>query len=240
MEWKRVKTLLLILLLVCDLGLGISLGAQYMTQRQREEQALDDALDLLTQDGVLVEREQAALLQSSLPARLATRDTEFERTVLERLLGECTVTDQGGGVLVYQSPRGTVTVRSGGYVEGSCGPEGFLTSLEEALGVESVQRQKLDGLELYNTGIELENGQLTGRWILVPETGYLGAGGQRDRLLLDLAGFTGGDAEIRSLTQTWLVAGTAGRQCELEPVWRVETADSVRYMSLRTGRELAE
>ena len=60
MEWKRVKTLLLILLLVCDLGLGISLGAQYMTQRQREEQALDDALDLLTQDGVLVEREQAA------------------------------------------------------------------------------------------------------------------------------------------------------------------------------------
>jgi len=36
MEWKRVKTLLLILLLVCDLGLGISLGAQYLTQRQRE------------------------------------------------------------------------------------------------------------------------------------------------------------------------------------------------------------
>ena len=240
MEWKRVKTLLLILLLACDLGLGISLGAQYFTQRSREQQALADALELLGRDGVQVQLSQAAMLESGLPARWVTRDTGFERTVMERLLGACTVTDQGGGVLVYESVRGVVTVRNGGYIDGSSGPTGFLTTPEEALGVENTDRQVLDGLELSNTGLKLEDGRISGRWLLARESVYLGAGGQRDRLLLDLAAFMGEGQRIQSLTQTWLVAGTAGRQTELEPVWRVETAESVRYMSLRTGRELAE
>lgn len=240
MEWKRVKTLLLVLLLVCDLGLGISLGSQYLSQRNREDQALQDALDLLRRDGVLVDQFQAAELESGLPARLVTRDTDYELKVMEKLLGSCTVTDQGGGVLTYQSDRGTVTVRNGGYIEGIAGEQGFLTTPERALGVEDMRCQTLAGLELSNTGLTLENGLLTGRWILAEDSVYLGAGGQRDRLLLDLASFTGGGLQITGLSQTWLVVGTAGRQVELEPVWRVEAAGSVRYMSLRTGRELAE
>lgn len=240
MEWKRVKTLLLILLLACDLGLGISLGAQYFTQRRREDQALTDALELLRRDGILVDPSQAAALESGLQALLVTRDTDHERIVMERLLGACTVTDQGGGVLTYSGVQGTVTVRNGGYIEGACSPEGFLTTLEEALGVEHTDRQILSGLELYNTGLQLENGRLTGRWLLALEGSRLGAGGQRDRLLLDLAAFLGEQTEVRSLTQIWLVAGTAGRQAEVEPAWRIETAQGVRYMSLRTGREMAE
>lgn len=240
MEWKRVKTLLLVLLLICDLGLGVSLGSQYFSQRRREEQALLDALELLSRDGVAVDQSQAAALESGLPARLVSRDTDYELAVMTELLGPCSVTDQGGGVLTYESPRGTVTVRNGGYIEGTAGPEGFAADPAQALGVEDISCQTLSGLELRNTGLILEEGHLTGRWILAETSTYLGAGGQRDRLLLDLAGFTGPDVTVDSLTQTWLVVGTAGRHVELEPVWRVQAGDTVRYMSLRTGRELAE
>lgn len=240
MEWKRVKTLLLVLLLVCDLGLGISLGAQYFAQRSREEQALTDALELLSRDGITVDRAQAEAVESGLEALLVVRDTEYEMTVAQQLLGTCTVTDQGGGVLIYASSRGTVTVRNGGYIEGTAGPEGFLTDPAEALGVESLEQQLFRGLELANTGLTRTETGFSGRWILADRGARLGTGGQRDRLLLDLAAFVGRDTVVTGLSQTWLVVGTAGRQVELEPVWRVETADSLRYMSLRTGRELTE
>jgi hypothetical protein len=104
------------------------------------------------------------------------------------------------------------------------------TVLKYRLGFSS---HAIGGLTRTETGF-------SGRWILADRGARLGTGGQRDRLLLDLAAFMGEGQRIQSLTQTWLVAGTAGRQTELEPVWRVETAESVRYMSLRTGRELAE
>ncbi|NCB04445.1 MAG: hypothetical protein EOM69_02860, partial [Clostridia bacterium] len=89
MEWNKVKSILIVLLLLVDVILGVTVAEQYLQVRTRERASVSDAAQLLRRDGLRFDEQMFFDLPVHLCAWTIPRDDATELRVATALLGEC-------------------------------------------------------------------------------------------------------------------------------------------------------
>lgn len=264
MEWKKVRTWLILLVLAADLVLAGNIGWQLYQMRRSELRAVQDALTLAEQAGILLREEQLRQLPRQPEAYQVTRDGELEGLAAQALLDAAQASEPGGGVAIYQSEKGQLSFRRGGAVElfmvwteENLTPEGCRALLEQAgfpmeqaalsegKGSITLTQQYL-GAYLYNCRLQCtrQEGQLQvrGRWLM---SGERGAETEHETLsraqlvlalcsLLEQRGVT----EVQSLEAGYYLQSEDPQTALLVPVWAVETPQGRVIMSCLDGTEL--
>lgn len=182
MEWSKLKNIIILILLLANLFLLSMVIVQERGSTRYQEQALDNALSVLEQNGIRMER-------SVIPDELTLapmdvkRDREAESQLALALLGACETSELGGGRYAYQGPLGWAEFRSNGnfsvtFTEGtqkidpeqsaqehalalmgSAGLDCVLTDSEDTGdGTVLTLRQMWDGVPVYSCRITMEYG----------------------------------------------------------------------------------
>ena len=116
MEWRKVKNIVILVLLVVNGFLLAIVGARWGEVRRYEQTALDQAALVLEQNGIRVNK-TALGGADSLALLTAERSVSAERALAEALLGGAvSAQNQGGGLYSYGNSRGTLSFRSGGRI----------------------------------------------------------------------------------------------------------------------------
>lgn len=113
MEWSKLKNIIILILVLANLFLLIMVGTQQRSSVQYQEQAISDALAVLDRNGIRLNRDIIPDKISLTPLTVA-RDRANEAALATELLGNCAVSDLGGGRFLYQSDLGQAEFRSNG------------------------------------------------------------------------------------------------------------------------------
>lgn len=114
MPWTKLKSIILLILVVTNLCLLTMVLGQNIQNSQMQRQIWEDTLDFLQDRGVAVQ-EDSLPRSVSISPRLAERDLEWERVAAEALLqGEASVEFRGGEVYRYYNEQGTIQFHSDG------------------------------------------------------------------------------------------------------------------------------
>lgn len=178
MEGHRVKSIVIVILLIINGFLLVLVGDRYSEARQYEQAALDGSIQVLTQKGIEL-RPEHILSRSGQPVLTAQRDLEAESRLASAMLGEQVESSSlGGGLYAYDSVNGQISFRAGGELSSqlektaywsTSDPEVHAAALIDALGVECrrlefdvlggngtvVYQQMLDGVPLFSCQITL-------------------------------------------------------------------------------------
>ena len=117
MEWSKVKSILLVLLLAVNLLLGFNIYLRIDAQREGELNGLRSALALLREKDVQFDEQIFFDMPVQNIAYTGLRSAEREGALAAALLGESSLDEAGGGVSIYTSQAGSVIFRSGGLFE---------------------------------------------------------------------------------------------------------------------------
>ena len=145
MEWRKVKNLIILVLLLVNGFLLVIVGNRLSEERRYEKSALDQAVQVLDANGIRVTADGltgAEGLYTASVERSAAREQEMAVAFLgSDVAGQ----NQGGGLYTYKNGAGSVTFRSGGQfssrTEGeerwqTSDPEDFVSRLLEQMGVQ--------------------------------------------------------------------------------------------------------
>ena len=112
MEWPRIKTLIIWMLLLINGFLLALVGVQQYQVSHYRRSALTQAVAVLEQGGIAVD---AHPLTDAPPSLTAERSSGSADALARALLGDgLTHEDQGGGLHRYTAPSGEIAFRSGG------------------------------------------------------------------------------------------------------------------------------
>ena len=256
MDWKRVKSILIALLLVTNLILGYSVYGQFRSISRTEQAALEQALALSSENSGL-----RADMLSALPAEAqcfaVPRDNALENAFAAALLGESGFASEntGGGIVLYKSDRGSGEIKAGGEMDFALNwPEGELNARLPALlreaGLELLDAditaeadgsitcaQRFGGLSLdrYALTGALRDGTLSlaGRWLLCAQPEPGGTAPRKSELVLYLARWleSGQQGQVAGLTPGYRMAENLVR-----PVWLVELERGIAVFDLLDRR----
>lgn len=259
MEWNKVKSMLIALLLVVNVLLGLNIQSQITAQRTSEEDSLRAALALLQQAGVTFD-ENAFFDMPRAPLALdGARSTERESQVADALLGDASLNEAGGGVSIYTSQAGSVTFRSGGLFEAELTdgtePQALLERIVQAAEVKGMGYEtgaSDDGVSaqlLFEKWVvagsvltcrATENGaQASGRWYFGSEPAAEGSGASRAEMAVALLRL--GTERLQTVTGLHLVYTQEQLRSgvRLSPVWCVELPDGQIFLSVSTMQEIS-
>ena len=117
MEWRKVKNIIILILLMVNGLLLVIVGSRVDQVRRYERSALEQAVRVLEQNGIRVE-EQAVTAAEGMTSRTLERSAPAEQKMAAGLLGEeVTARNQGGGMYTYLGERGMVHFRTGGQID---------------------------------------------------------------------------------------------------------------------------
>jgi len=170
-EWSKLKNIIILILLTANLFLLAMAGVQQRDSVQYQEQAVADALTVLERNGIGVAGEVIPD-QMTLRSMTVQRDRALEDDLARTLLGDCAVTDLGGGRYSYESAAGSAEFRSNGnfsivfpngisFAEGVGGESAHALVLAEKIGLSGTvaeQARTADGgtsVTLYQTWQEI-------------------------------------------------------------------------------------
>ena len=245
MEWSRVKSILIALLLVVDAILGATVAAQYVQLRDAERDSLAGAAQLLRDAGLQFEERLFSDMPVSLSMWTVPRDAAAEERAARALLGVAESEAAGGGITVFEAQQGRVTFRAGGVFEArrntSATPAqseaDAFAALLRALNVSAeadgayVTQRAPDGAPIVNARLQysVEDGTeaVTGLWIFADEQTETRLRATRAELLLALRAVVPARAEITACSAGY-VAREEHTGMRLEPIWCV-TADGTDY-----------
>lgn len=172
-EWRRVKNIMIIILLLINGFLLVLVGSRRSESQRYERSALNGSIQVLAYNGIEL-RESAISARGGQAGGTTERDLRMENKIASILLGEeVEGTDRGGGLVTYATGRGQISIRAGGELTSrledqpywyTSDPENHAASLMERLGVESrlaeaelldgsgtvVYQQMLDGVPLFS------------------------------------------------------------------------------------------
>lgn len=165
MEWKKVKTALIIVMLCVDLLLGFNIYARYQEKRNEELSSIEASLSLIDSKNTGITRKMALELPVSMYSYTLERNEEFEKTLAEKLLsGAVQQHDQGGDIYVYTGDSGTVRFARGGQINidiTGVSRDSLMNILAENSMDEYTENpdgtviQKIDGYDILNGGITI-------------------------------------------------------------------------------------
>ena len=113
MEWPKLKNIIILILLLANLFMVSMVVVQERDAVQYRKQALDNAVSVLENNGIRVDREQIPD-EMELTVLTVERDLESEKALAEALLGTCDMSELGGGRYAYESALGSAEFRSNG------------------------------------------------------------------------------------------------------------------------------
>ena len=114
MEWRKLKNLIILILLVVNGFLLVLVGARRQESVRYERSALDRTVQVLQKSGIQVDL-AAALPADGLAPISVERDLAREEALARALLGgEVRGDNRGGGLYLYQGALGQVSIRAGG------------------------------------------------------------------------------------------------------------------------------
>lgn len=123
MEWRKLKNLIILILLVVNGFLLVLVAARSRESSRYERSALDQTVQVLERGGIQVDR-SAILPAGSLAPLSVERDPDQEARLARALLGENAQGDnQVGGVYLYRSALGEVSLRAGGELTAELAPD---------------------------------------------------------------------------------------------------------------------
>ena len=141
MQWSRVKSILIVILLAVDLFLLCSLGLRFYSAWRRSEQTEDNLRMILSQKNVMLGEDFVMPEELTLPQLEIDRDRMAEEQTAIGLLGGMvmgSMSEPG----VYESPNGTVRWDDEGRLRAVLHPEQYTQPAEGA--VEQRTRELLE------------------------------------------------------------------------------------------------
>lgn len=261
MEWRKIRSWLVVMVLAVDLFLAGNLILQGLAVRQNERQATQDAVSVAQRRGIEISLEAVLRLPGEMTLWQAQRSDQLEGAAAQALLGAVQQESPGGGVAIYTGQSGQMLFRRGGALEldgpwswaefdaASCAEalESAGFALEEAQVLQTDNRveltQRYGGYPIFNSRLICQNEEgrlrLEGRWMLTGEPVAVGTGLSRAQLVLILCDLL----ESRQIALQEVQAGYCllsedGQNLTLEPVWAVDTADGRILVSCISGETL--
>lgn len=113
MEWPKLKNIIILILLLANLFMVSLVLVQKRDSVRYQEQALENAVGVLESSGIRVDS-QLLPGEMELTVLTAAREAEGELALAQALLGECAVTELGGGRYAYAGAQGSAEFRSNG------------------------------------------------------------------------------------------------------------------------------
>lgn len=113
MEWAKLKNIIILILLLVNIFLLIMVGVQERDSAQYREQTIMDAVSVLEDNGICLERAHVPE-ELELTPMTVERDQESEAALAAALLGDCNCSDLGSGRYAYQGTQGWAEFRSNG------------------------------------------------------------------------------------------------------------------------------
>ncbi len=201
MEWKKLKDLIILILLVVNGFLLVLVGFRREESARYERAALDQTVQVLERGGIRVDLDAVSDGAGLAPVSVE-RDLDREAELAQALLGqEVRGENRGGGLYLYRGETAEVSLRVGGELSASMSeggrwhtddPEGHAAALLEQMGVEARQ-----------TGVDAEGKRTSVRfqqlWEGVP-------------LFSSQVEFTYEDGALRAVRGTLLIAGQSARE----------------------------
>lgn len=156
MEWSKIKNIIILILVLVNGFLLVLVGARRSEVRRYEQSALTRSLQVLEENGIEVSS-QALVSQATAAPAAADRDTAAEARLAGAILGESVEGEhRGGGLYLYRTGRGQVSLRSGGEIALIPSDDPFWTADDPASHAQRLI-QRL-GLELEETDRALSGG----------------------------------------------------------------------------------
>lgn len=125
MEWRKLKNLIILILLVVNGFLLVLVGSRREESLRYERTALDQTVEVLRRGGIDVDLDAVADGAGLTPVTVE-RDLDREALLAQTLLGEKVQGDnRGGGLYLYQGALGEVSIRSGGELSAEFEPDGY-------------------------------------------------------------------------------------------------------------------
>lgn len=186
MESHRVKTIIIVILLIINGFLLVLVGARRSEARRYEQSALEGSIQVLSQNGIELDVD-AVSDRSGHESGTTQRDLALENQLASAILGQPVEgISRGGGLYIYSSDRGQISFRAGGELSSqlvkdsywkTSDPENFSAELADRLGIEIrrisydvlggngqiIYQQLLDGVPVFSCRLILtfEDGYLT-------------------------------------------------------------------------------
>lgn len=114
MSWSKLKTIMILILLLLNLFLLGLVGANQLRSARYEASALSEAAAVLELNGIQVSREALPSAMKLSPST-AARDIRREEALARALLGgEAEANASGGGFYIYSAETGSASFRSSG------------------------------------------------------------------------------------------------------------------------------
>ena len=114
MEWKKLKNLIILILLMVNGFLLVLVWSRREESASYQRAALEQTVRVLNKSGIEVDLD-AAIPADSLPPLTVERDLDRELQLARGLLGQDAQADnRGGGLYLYQNGAGQLSVRPGG------------------------------------------------------------------------------------------------------------------------------
>ena len=144
MSWSKIKTIIIVILLLTNLFLLFLIGGQKLHSARYEADTLRQTVEVLSRNGLKV-AEDALPGDAQIVPLLVERDEQAELRAATVLLGGDAAFSSTGGLNVYSSAAGDLSFRSGGEVSatlelswaGFDSPAGHAAHLMEQLGAEA-------------------------------------------------------------------------------------------------------
>lgn len=186
MEWRRVKNIIILVLLLVNAFLLVLVGYRKGEALRYEQTALTQAVQALESSGIEVDVHAVSSADGLTPLTVE-RDTEQEARMMSALLDETVEgDDRGGGLYLYRGERGEASVRLGGELSAALAddprwytgdPEGHAAGLLRQMEIDARQvqavredgavrvvfRQQWDGVPLFSCQVTFTylDGRLT-------------------------------------------------------------------------------
>ena len=256
MEWSRIKTILICLLLFVNLYLGFSVVSKLSEQSHAEEDMLNDACSILESRGISFDCEMLSNMPKNMNAYEFPRDISLEEEAAFGLLGSCDENMPGGEIYVYSADEGSLTFRSGGYIEAVFARQPEKDVLESLLDdylanglgcepeKEGCYALTFDGFPVRGAQVSVsEDGRsFSGKWIFSREALKGSQSLSRAELALAMGSILrdSGQSFVKEVSAVYIHQASQSGGVSLVPAWKVSCPrGEVIYINALTGQKMA-
>lgn len=251
MNWSRAKTMLILLLAAVNVYLAFNIFVQTRESRERESIMALEACDLLEERGFEIDREGIVSMPDRMESFVFERDDEAERQAAELLLGEAGQLSPGGGIKTFSSEKGSITFRSGGYVEVFLDNipaeqlEEFLMPRTSENGYLTVDKKEyglsLNGIPVRGAEIQKIPAGYVGTWIFSSVCQPDGASASKASLILSMGSLleNAGISSADRVECIYLLTAQQNGDIRLIPVWQLVCGNQTLYMNALSGTQLS-
>ena len=127
MQWSRVKSILLVILIIVDAFLIMTLAGGYVAERRSAEEKTEHFVSILSEKGVLTGEEFYLPEMMSLPMLEVDRNKNDEDSFTKGLLGsQVERYENSEGRTIYSSPSGNINWTADGKIFGHFVPDSYI------------------------------------------------------------------------------------------------------------------